>query len=70
VRAAERDRSGHDGGEAGDLEAPRAPPGSDSPNSAKPAAIGIAFVASVAMPAAVKASPCWKAAWRRIVPNA
>ena len=48
---------------------PRAPDGSVSPNTANPAAIGTAFVASVASPAAVRASPCWNAPWSRLVPS-
>ena len=35
-----------------------------------PATIGSAFVRSVAIPAVVRALPCWKPAWRTSVPNA
>jgi hypothetical protein len=46
------------------------PRGSVSPNKTNPAAIGTAFVASVAMPAAVSASPRWYAHCSTLVPTA
>ncbi len=49
---------------------PRAPGGSDSPKSTKPAAMGTAFVTRVAMPAPVSALPRWNAAWSTLVPAA
>src|SRR4029453_12518275 len=55
---------------AGTCSTPRAPGGSASRKSTKPAAIGTAFVTRVAMPAAVSALPCWNAAWSTLVPAA
>src|SRR5947207_1823821 len=49
---------------------PRAPGGSASEKSTKPAAIGTAFVTNVAMPAAVSALPCWNAVCSTLVPTA
>jgi hypothetical protein len=50
--------------------APRTPGGSDSAKSTKPAAIGMAFVTRVAIPAAVSALPRRNAAWSTLVPAA
>jgi hypothetical protein len=44
------------------------PPGSGSRNSVIAAAIGMAFVASVAMPAVASARPRWKPDWSSRVP--
>ena len=48
---------------------PFAPAGSCSPKTTNPAAMGTAFEASVASPAAVSALLCWKPACRRLVPR-
>jgi hypothetical protein len=49
---------------------PKTPPGSGSWKRVIAAAIGIAFVASVAMPAVVSALPRWKPDCNTIVPAA
>jgi hypothetical protein len=49
---------------------PRMPVGSGSRNRVIAAAIGIAFVASVAMPAVASARPRWKPDWSTMVPPA
>jgi hypothetical protein len=49
---------------------PRMPPGRGSRNSVMAAAIGIALVAKVAMPAVASARPRWKPDWSIIVPPA
>src|SRR5581483_3578840 len=48
---------------------PRPPGGSASSKRTNPAAIGTAFVVSSAMPAAVNASPRWKASCSVLVPS-
>jgi hypothetical protein len=49
---------------------PKTPPGSGSRKSVIAAAIGIALVASVAMPAVVSALPRWNPDCKTIVPPA
>jgi hypothetical protein len=49
---------------------PRMPPGSGSRKSVIAAAIGMALVASVAIPAVASARPRWKPDWSIIVPPA